>query len=267
MKKTIANQDSGNKRGGLFQNRVAIISGGLGDIGLAIAGEFARQGAAISIGDMRSPEEARGIMKKLNKHKIPTYYQQVDVSDSKAVGEWVRQSEKALGVADIIIPNAATVTIATFCTIKPEQWARELRINLDGAFYLAQATAMRLLHHKKPGRVVFIGSWAAHSVHTHIVAYGAGKAALRMLCQTMALELAPHQILVNEVAPGYVNGGLSKQSWDRNPEGEEMARTKVPILKLIQPREVALQVVHLCHPENQHMTGSTVLMDGGLSLA
>jgi NAD(P)-dependent dehydrogenase (short-subunit alcohol dehydrogenase family) len=72
--------------------------------------------------------------------------------------------------------------------------------------------------------------------------------------------------LVNEVAPGYVDAGLSKTIWAKNLKLYQKSRRKVPLRKLIHPEEVAAQVIHLCDPKNQHMTGSTLLMDGGLSL-
>jgi NAD(P)-dependent dehydrogenase (short-subunit alcohol dehydrogenase family) len=82
----------------------------------------------------------------------------------------------------------------------------------------------------------------------------------------MALELGSHGILVNEVAPGYVDAGLSGRAFDKEPGSRERAAASVPIKKLIVPHDVAIQVAHLCDPENKHMTGSVVLMDGGLSL-
>jgi NAD(P)-dependent dehydrogenase (short-subunit alcohol dehydrogenase family) len=82
----------------------------------------------------------------------------------------------------------------------------------------------------------------------------------------MALELAQHGILVNEIAPGYVDAGLSAGVWKTKPEARTNAESRVPIRKLIDAADVALQVAHLCDPANCHMTGSTLLMDGGLSL-
>jgi glucose 1-dehydrogenase len=122
------------------------------------------------------------------------------------------------------------------------------------------------LHHGKGGRIVFVGSWAAHRPHTPLPIYCVTKAALRMLCKTMALDLADANILVNEVAPGYVDGGLTGQIMKDNPDARQANIDRVPIGQLIEPSEVALQVVNLCDPKNRHMTGSTVLMDGGLSL-
>ncbi|MCE6991069.1 SDR family NAD(P)-dependent oxidoreductase [Dyadobacter sp. CY323] len=250
----------------LFEGKTVILSGGIGDIGRSVATEFARQGASIGIGDILPESDAAAFLEEMKSFGVSCQYNRVDVTDPAAVNDWVLDVESRLGVASLIIANAATVTIGGIHAITPEQWAKELRVNLDGAFYLTQAATARLLHHHHPGRVVFVGSWAAGSVHVHIPAYSVSKAGLRMLCQCMALELAPHQILVNEVAPGYVEAGLSAGIWHNNPGLKEVSREKVPIKKIISPQAVAWQIVQLCHPQNEHATGSTVLMDGGLSL-
>ena len=250
----------------LFTDQTVIISGGLGDIGRAVAWEFARQGASIAIGDMRPPAEADGLLMELGQQKVRCHYQQVDVANAKAVRDWVSEVENRLDVPSIIIANAAIVTLAGIHEVTPEQWSRELSVNLDGAFYLTQNATARLLDRGLPGRVVFVGSWAAHAVHMNLPAYCVSKAGLRMLCQCMALELAPHNILVNEIAPGYVDAGLSGRIWEKNPDLSRQAQEKVPVKKLISAEAVAQQIIQLCHPQNEHMTGSTVLMDGGLSL-
>ncbi|GAB3327079.1 SDR family oxidoreductase [Larkinella ripae] len=250
----------------LFAKNTVLISGGLGDIGRAIALEFARQGAAIALGDISPAQRAEAFLGELAPYRVATHYTPVDVTDAQAVQDWVLDVEKTLGTATIIIANAATVTPKRVHEITPEEWSSELRVNLDGAFFMAQSATARLLAHGLPGRVVLVGSWAAHAVHPHIPAYSVSKAGLRMLCQCLALELAPHQILVNEIAPGYVNAGLSARFWEKDPDAQEQARMRVPIQKLIRSEAVARQVVQLCHPDNEHMTGSTLLMDGGLSL-
>ena len=249
-----------------LKGHVAIISGGLGDIGRAIVRELARNGADISIGDVHQPSKASKLLLELKRLKRKARYDCVDVADANAVEEWVLSVEKDLGTPTLIIPNAAVVTLANVRTITPAQWNREIRINLDGVFHLAQAGARRLLRHKKQGRIVFIGSWVGHRPISLIPAYCVSKAGLRMLCQCMALELAPYGILVNEVAPGYVDAGLTGRIFDRNPSRRARAKKQVPIQKLIQADDVAFQVAHLCDPRNQHMTGTVLVMDGGLSL-
>ncbi len=245
---------------------VAIISGGIGDIGSAIALELARRGADVALGDVREDAEAEPLLEELRRLGRKARYDRVDVSDSAAVREWVARVEEDLGVPDLIIPNAAIATLADTRALTPEQWDRELSINLSGAFYLAQAGALRQIEHGGAGRIVFIGSWAAHAVHVHIPTYCVAKAGLRMLCRCMAMELAPYGIRVNEVAPGKVNAGLSAKVWRDQPERRERDLEQIPVGYPTEPEEVALQVAHLCDPANRQMTGSVLLMDGGMSL-
>lgn len=248
-----------------LNGQTAIISGALGDIGRAIALELAARGADIALGDIAPTENAAGVLQSVRELGRKARYDGVDVSNAQAVNTWVENVSEELGAPNLIIPNAAIVTLKTTLEISPEEWAREISINLNGAFFLAQAAGLQLLRSHQNGRIVFIGSWAAERPHPHIPAYSASKAALRMLMQCMALDFAPN-ILVNEIAPGYVNAGLSGKIFAQQPNLAEEARLRVPIQKLIEPEEVAQQVAHLCDPKNQHMTGSTLTMNGGLSL-
>lgn len=250
----------------IFENRTVMISGGLGDIGRAIAIAFAASGANVSVCDIAAPEKSKSLQEKTEKFQVGFLYRQVDISDVDAVNRWISETESELGVTTIIIANAAIVHYGSIMDVKPEQWTHELHVNVDGAFYLAQGGAARMLHHKMEGRIVFIGSWAGHAPHIHIPAYCVSKAALRMLCQVMALELAPQGIVVNEVAPGFVDAGLSGRNFEKDAVVREQARLKVPVQKLISADEVASMVTFLCNPANQHMAGATLLMDGGLSL-
>lgn len=251
----------------LFQNQIAVISGGLGDIGKAIGLAFAKQGAAIGLCDVHDPTAAGAFLTQIeNSYGVPACYHQADVSDASTVKTWLQEVTRQLGIPTLIIANAATATMANILKITAEQWSREISINLNGAFYMAQEAALQMVEHRTGGRIVFIGSWAAHAVHLHLPAYSVSKAGIRMLCKSMALELAPHRILVNEVAPGYVQAGLSGKIWEQYPELSKEATKRVPTGVLIQADEVAAQVLYLCHPDNAHITGNTLLMDGGLSL-
>lgn len=250
----------------IFEGKTAIISGGLGDIGRATALAFAERGASVSLCDVHSPGLAESAISDIKKYRVNGIYCQVDISRYEEVKNWIAITEKEIGVPQYVIANAATATLATIHQVTPEEWSREIDINLNGSFYLSRETTLRLRSLEKPGRVVFVGSWAAHSVHTHMPAYSVSKAGVRMLCQSMARELAPYDILVNEIAPGYVKAGLSGKIWKEHPGMEQEAMERVPIHRLISAEEVARQIVYLCHPDNLHTTGSTLLMDGGLSL-
>lgn len=248
--------------------QIAIISGGMGDIGQAIAFRLAADGADVAIGDIVESDDTRAssVISELRQCGRRARYDRVDVGDASAVAGWVEAVEIEFGTPTLIVPNAAVVSVADICSVTAEQWRGDMRVNLDGAFHLAQAGAARMVASGRSGRIVFLGSWAAHAPHEHIPAYCASKAGVRMLCKVMASSLAKHQILVNEVAPGYVDAGLTGRLWAKHPEQRESGRAKVPTHRLITPEEVAHQVAHLCDPDNQHMTGTCILMDGGLSL-
>ncbi len=245
---------------------VAIISGGLGDIGRAIARELAARGADIALGGLQSSEAAEPTLAEVRTMGRRARFDPVDVAVAAATAAWVRRVEAELGVPTLIVPNAAQVTTTTCREMTPAAWSRELRVNLDGAFHLAQSAAQRLIALGRPGRIVFIGSWAGHRVHPHIPAYSVSKAGLRMLTQCMALEFAPHDILVNEVAPGIVDAGLSGRMMQVDPALRDGLRALVPVNRLIEPSEVAGAVAFLCEPANRQMAGSVLLLDGGMSL-
>ncbi|GIL14805.1 MAG: oxidoreductase [Chloroflexota bacterium] len=248
-----------------LEAQTAVISGGLGDIGRAIAFELAERGAAIALCDLAAPSDADRILTDLRERGVRACYGRVDVTDAAATATWVAAVEKELGPPTLIVPNAAQVTRASCQSITPAQWERELNVNLNGAFYLAQAAAQRLVERKLPGRIVFIGSWAAHRAHPYIPAYSVAKAGLRMLCQCMAVELAPAGIRVNEVAPGIVDAGLSGQALKRDPNLRAALQAMVPLQRLVEPRDVAQAVAFLCSAESHQVTGTALVLDGGLS--
>ena len=240
---------------------VAVITGGLGGIGSAIAVELARRGADIAVCDLQT-RHADALKAAVAAEKRRCRVDELDVTDPAAVQAWLTAVGGDLGLPTWIIPNAATANAGGLSELEPRQWRRELAVNLDSAMYVAAFAARALIAAQSAGRIVFVGSWAATQVHPAIPTYCVAKAGLRMLMRCMALEYAPHGILVNEVAPGYVNAGLGAVG----PEEAAVLNREVPIGVMATAEDVALQVAHLCDPRNRHMTGTTLLMDGGLSL-
>jgi NAD(P)-dependent dehydrogenase (short-subunit alcohol dehydrogenase family) len=242
----------------------AVISGGLGDLGRAIAIELARHGAHVSLGDLASPERAESFLRHLRELRAKAMYTQVDVRDPSSVSAWIEDTAERLGTPTLIISNAGIVTRKTVLDITADEWRNEFEVNVGGALSMCQSASRLLIEKKLPGSIVLVGSWAAHRPNRNIPAYCASKAALRMLGKVMAMELAPHGIVVNEIAPGAVNAGLSKANLQKMPEQDIAA--KIPTGTWIEPEEVAWQVVRLCDPRSRNMTGSVTVMDGGLSL-
>jgi len=247
---------------------LAAISGGLGDIGRAVALVLAQDGADIAIGDI--DEKSRELAELVNQLETlgrRCFFQSVDVADAAAVGQWYDDVAQEFGrTPNWIIPNAAIVTFKPYPDLSAAEWRREMAVNLDGSFHWAHTGIERLTQASLGGRVVFVGSWAAHAPHKRLPAYSVTKAGVRMLMKTLALEYAGSGILVNEVAPGYVDAGLSAQSFQQAPERRERAKKAVPIGALLLPTDVAQLVRFLCSSQASQITGTTLLQDGGLSL-
>ena len=246
--------------------RVAMISGGLGGIGQAIAIELGRCGAAVAVGDLFAQKEAEPRLATMREASSRLRYDRVDVTDAGAVEQWVADVGRDLGTADLIIANAAIGEYGEVTEVTATRWRNEMQVNLDGAFHLAMSAGRKLIAKKRPGRIVFIGSWAAEVPHPAILPYCVSKAALRMLMKCLALEWAPFVILVNEIALGNVDAGLTARHFDANPGVREATRQVTPNRRLISADQVAVEVARLCAPENDQMAGTVLLVDGGLSL-
>lgn len=249
-----------------LETKIVVISGALGDIGLATVVAYLKQRAVVILADVLPTDEAMEKLAVLEDYNGNFEYKPLDVSDYRKVETWMYEIEAKYGRIDCCISNAARVTIKNFQTLTPEEWQLEMRVNVDGAFYFANFAAKIMISKSVKGNIIFMGSWAAHAVHQSLPAYSVSKAAVRMISQSMALEYAAYGIRVNEIAPGYVNAGLSKTVWSQQPEQKAIAQTKVPLGEIMEAKEVAAQVLWLTSDQCRHITGSTFLIDGGLSL-
>ncbi len=246
-----------------LHGQVALISGAAGDIGAAIARALSALGADCALGDVEDCATAVAAVRSTGRR---CRGDRVDVGDEHAVAAWVLACADDLGTPTLIVPNAAVATKTESLAVGGDEWRRQLRVDLDGAFFVAQAGARALRAADRSGRIVMIGSWAAERPHHGLAAYCAAKAGLRQLMRCLALEFAPFRIWVNEVAPGYVDAGLSGAHFRADPGLREDAVLRVPMRRLISADDVARQVAHLCLPSTDQMTGSVLTMDGGLSL-
>jgi glucose 1-dehydrogenase len=240
-----------------WDNEIAVVTGAAGSIGAAIADHLAALGAKVAGSDARTAKTSNARRRM----------DQVDVTKSAAVDRWIASVAESWGPPTIGIVCAGITRAGRLAELTDADWRDVLEVNLDGAFYTARAVIRAMLAGKVAGRIVFVGSWAAHAPHPHIGAYSMSKAALRSLCQTLALDHAADGILVNEVAPGIVDAGLSRELFRTDAALAERTKAAIPVARLIQPEDVARDVAFLASPENRHTTGATLVSDGGLSLA
>lgn len=253
----------------LLNTRIAVISGGLGNIGAAIAIALGIKGVKVAISDLREEGEVGTQLDEIRSAGCPDlFYTKVDITSELEVVDWLRAVESKWGIPQIIIPNAGIVVSGqlTGDDITTEAVQRQMAVNFWGCYHLAVQSAKKMKAAALPGRIVFIGSWAAERPHSRISSYCISKAAVRMLSKAMALELAADNILVNEIAPGIVEGGLSKLNQQKTPGLLEKHLDSTPVHKLVTAAEVAHYVVALADFSVDNMTGATIVVDGGLSL-
>ena len=250
------------------QKKVALVSGGLGDIGQAITRLLAQQGLRVAISDLAPEEEAMDRLSDLRKGGGEISYCQVDITSESAVAEWIDRVEEEWGTPQVVVPNAGIVVAGSLTddAFTADKIRSQMEVNFWGTYYLAVAAAKKLKAKGLPGRITLIGSWAAERANARISAYCISKAAVRMLCKTLALELANDDILVNEIAPGIVRGGLSKKNQEKDPQLLQTHLRSIPTHKLVSVEEIAKHVWHLSSFEEFSVTGTTVVVDGGLSL-
>lgn len=194
-------------------------------------------------------------------------FAQLDVTKSDQIDDWVTAIRSDWGTPTIAVICAGKVVAGRLVDQTDAGWRDLMAVNLDGAFYTVRAVIRAMVAAGQGGRIVLVGSWAAHAPHPHIGNYSVTKAGLRMLGRTLALDHAADGILVNEVAPGIVDAGLSRDLFQADPALAGRTRAAIPTKGLIRPEDVARDVAFLVSPDNRNTTGAVLVTDGGLSLA
>jgi len=249
-----------------LEGKVALITGGCGDIGRATAGRLLERGARVALLDVAGAEKAAAVGPA---DKV--LFIGCDVSDRGAVGRAIDAILAKWRRLDFAIPNAAVVQNQPFLEITPEAFAQTLNVNLMGCFHVAQLAA-RVMNGQEPdahgvrGKILFTGSWVQDMPWPEGTSYIVSKAAIKALARNMAQELAPRGIRVNIVAPGIVMAGLSKQVYETDPAYGPRATAAIPLGEFGTAEQVADAFAFLCGPASNYMTGSVLLVDGGCSL-
>jgi NAD(P)-dependent dehydrogenase (short-subunit alcohol dehydrogenase family) len=244
-----------------------IVTGGCGDIGLAIARRLVDSGARVTLLDILPDEIGEQLAATVAARPACTYLA-CDVTSKIEVDTVL---DGLTGRIDVVICNAGIVRADPVVDVKEEDWLYSLSVNLTGAFFTAQKAAQLMLAQERDahgirGRILFTGSWVQDMPFPGSGAYIASKGGLKMLAKVMAQELASSGIRVNTVAPGLVMAGLTKQLYDRDPSFRSVATKAIPIGEFQSVESVAATFAFLCSHDSDYMTGATVLIDGGCSL-
>jgi NAD(P)-dependent dehydrogenase (short-subunit alcohol dehydrogenase family) len=249
-----------------LSGKVALVTGGLGDLGNEMALHLALDGATVVLWDIKSKAEAKERIQRVAFAGGKVLYQKVDISNRKQVDAALIVLVEELDGLDIVCANAGIVEAKPFLDIPQDNWQRHVDVNLTGTFNVGQAAARQMVKAKTQGRIILMSSWVAEIPWPENTAYNTTKAGVNMLMKQMARELARYGIRVNAVAPGIVKAGLAGKQLIEEPQYAARVSKVIPLGEPGTPTEIAQAVVYLAGPMTAYMTGSVLLIDGGCSL-
>ncbi len=246
-----------------FEKKVAIITGGGGDIGKAIALEFAREGADVIISDIADNNEKLDAL-RADISKFGGTYQVIktDVSNQVDVINMVQRVRNTHGRIDILV-NCAGVWIPgeTLLECQEENWDRVMDINLKGCWLCCKEVG-KVMAERRNGVIINMSSQVGITPGTGAGAYSISKAGIIMLTRQLALELGQLNIRVNALAPGVVKTSFNENIW-KDPKIAEHLSTTIPLGRMAEPEDIAGAALFLASDDSRYITGDILTVNGG----
>ena len=246
-----------------LENKVAIITGAATGIGQAIAIGMAREGASVVVDYVGNPDAPADTVKQIESAGGKVIAVAADVSKPDQVANLIQQTLSAYGKLDILVNNAGIEHKHPITEFPLDQWNQIIAVNLTGPFLCAQAAANQMISQKGTGRIINISSVHQDLPMPGNAPYCASKGGLRMLMRTMAVEMGPHNITVNNIGPGAIFTPIDADV-EANPEMEKMLMGEIPLNRWGKPEEVANLAIFLASDDAGYVTGSTYFIDGGM---
>lgn len=244
--------------------RKAVVTGAGRGIGEAIAMRLAAEGVELLLVG-RNRDALEGTARRIRGEGGEATTMSVDISSPKQVSAFEDHVKATWGRLDVLVNNAAVFDEPSFMELDVETFRRTFEINVTGTFLMSQAAA-RLMVAQRSGSIVHISSIDALGADGPVTAYTATKAAVVSLARTMAMELSPMGVRVNCVAPGFVNTDMvHKTSTPAVLDHMLNDFARVPLRRLIEPQEIAAAVAFLASDDSSGMTGTNMVVDGGLT--
>jgi len=247
----------------LLANRVAVVTGASGGLGRAIALALAAEGAAVIVHYGKNAAAADEVVAAIRAGGGQAISHQADVSAAEAADALIKAAVDAFGRVDILVNNAAINRDNLLLRMKVEEWDAVLATNLRGAFNCTRAVARPMLK-QRYGRIINIGSAAGILGNAGQANYSAAKAGLIGFTKAVARELASRSITCNVVAPGAIDAGMLDEL---SEEQRTALLNQVPLGRLGKPDDVAGAVVFLASDRAEYITGQTLAVDGGMTMA
>lgn len=247
-----------------LENKVSLVTGAGRGIGKAIALAFAGEGSIVIVNDI-DLQTAQATAQKIADARGKALPIRADVSLKAEVERMVWEVVKNFDRIDILINNAGVQTEVPFIDLSEEEWDRIIDVNLKGAFLCSQLVARQMVK-QGGGKIINISSTHEFYPRSNVAHYSASKGGMMMLTKVMALELAKYKISVTAIAPGAV---ATQMNADMLSSPQKMAEisSKIPWGRIASPQEVAKVAIFLASEDAEYITGTTIYVDGGLSLS
>ncbi len=247
-----------------LKGRVALVTGSSSGIGQGIAKRFAEEGASVIIDYVGPSSGAEETLRMVEAAGAKGLIVEADVSRCEAIELLIEKSWSTFGSLDILVNNAGMEKKAEFWDVKEADYDRVMNVNLKGAFFLAQAFVRRLRDAKKQGRIINISSVHEDMAFPGFSTYCISKGGMRMMMRSLAVELGPLGITINNVAPGAIATPINKDLLN-NKQQLDALLSNIPLGRMGTPEDVADLVLFLASDEASYVSGGTFLVDGGLS--
>ncbi|HKT11610.1 MAG TPA: SDR family oxidoreductase [Terriglobia bacterium] len=246
-----------------LENQVAVVTGGSRGIGAATVKLFSQAGCNAVFSYLRSAGPAREVEKACNRAPGSVVAVRADVSRMPDAGKLIDTAIRRFGRLDILVANAGIWNAGgeRIDQISEREWDRMVAVNLKGVYTVIRCAVPHMISQNR-GRIIAVSSTAGQrgeAFHSH---YGAAKGGVISLVKGLAAELAPHNILVNAVAPGWVLTDMAKPVL-RKPAERRKATGSIPLRRFGRPEEVAMPILFLASDMSTYMTGEIININGG----
>jgi gluconate 5-dehydrogenase len=244
-----------------LDNQVAVVVGGAGGLGAAIARGLGEAGAAVAVADANAggAKTAADALMAAGRRALAVT---VDVTDAGSVEAMVTEVEARLGPIDVLV-NSAGITHRSPAAEFPEaQWHRVIAVNLTGVFLASQAVGRRMIARGR-GRIVNLASIAGELGLPGTLAYSASKGGVVQLTRALAVEWAPHNVRVNAIAPSWFRTQMG-EGIHREPGYADRAMRRVPMARMGEPGELVGAALYLASDASAMVTGHILAVDGGM---
>lgn len=248
-----------------MDKKIALITGAGYGIGRSIAKKLAQNGADIVIADIREDGGMELVVDEVESYGRKALAVQTDVRDPESFSHAVEKTLENFGRIDLFVNNAGFFASAPLLEMTEEIWYSILDVDLKAALFCTKTLANYWVTEKINGKVVIIGSVHGTRSWQSLTAYAAAKTGLKGLVKILALELSPYKINVNLVSPGLISTPITNE-WSKEEEFQSRIKKEIPWGRMGEPYEVANVVHFLLSEESNYVTGTEIVVDGGLLL-